>query len=264
MNTMTAPPSYLSSAFYWQYNLILLGGAALFSLASASLVPLAVGVTAELVWLGVGPRLGAFRRHVEHELETERRARVDDDVLGGMRRLGPEHQSRLVALEQAITAVSARASASGSIPIAALAELDQLRPLFLHTCQLHERLSRRLQELVLAPPAEEVQRLNRAYSAEKDLGARFALHQAIKVAEGRVEQQARMLELRRELEQKLALIERMPEQLYSRQQQGASNAELAADMHALISGVGIPVSFEAELGELGALSVLPPSVAPAR
>ncbi|HKY36914.1 MAG TPA: hypothetical protein VJN18_13295 [Polyangiaceae bacterium] len=265
MNAATASPSYLSSAFYSQYNLILLGGAALFSLASASLVPLMVGVTIEVLWLGLGSRLSAFRQRVDVQVETERRARVDDDVLGGMRGLGSDHTARLVALEQAISAISARASTSGGpIPIAALAELDQLRPLFLRHCQLHERLSRRLQELVLAPPAEEVAKLSRAYAAERDLGARYTLHQAIKLAQRRVEQQARMLEMRREIEQKLALIERVPVQLYSQRQLGLSNADLAADMHALTASVGIPTAFEVELNELGVLSVLPPSVAPAR
>jgi Putative transposase len=53
-------PSYVSTAFYSQYSLILLRSSALFSLASASLLPLAAGVPAELVWLSFGPRLPAF------------------------------------------------------------------------------------------------------------------------------------------------------------------------------------------------------------
>jgi hypothetical protein len=265
MSTSTASTTYLSSAFYSQYNLILLGGAALFSLASASLVPLLVGLAAELVWLGLGSRLSAFRHQVDHQLESERRSRIDDSVLGGMRALGSEHTSRLVALEQAISSVSARASASGtSLPIAALAELDQLRPLFLRHCQLSERLSRRLQELALAPPEAEVAKLSVAYAAEKDLGARFSLHQAMKLAQKKVEQQSRMVEMRRELEQRLALIESVPNQLLSQQQLGLSSAELATDMHQLIASLGVSAALEAELGELGALSVLPPSVAPAR
>jgi hypothetical protein len=265
VNTATASPNYLSSAFFSQYNLILLGGAALFSLASASLLPLMVGVTLELLWLGLGSRVSAFRRGVDLRLETERRTQLDDSVLSGMRALGGEHTARLVALERAISAISARAATGdGPIPIAALAELDQLRPLFLRHCQLHERLSRRLQELVLAPPAEEVVRLSQAYAAERDLGARYTLHQAIKLAQRRVEQQARMLEMRGEIEQKLALIEQVPGQLHSQQQLGLPNSDLAADMHAVLASVGISTALEVELNELGVLSVLPPSVAAVR
>lgn len=265
MTTTTASPSYLSSAFYWQYNLILLGGAALFSLASASPLPLLLGLGLELLWLGLGSRSSAFRQHVDLQLATDERARVDDDVLSGMRGLDSEHTSRLVALEQAIAATSSRlSSAPGSIPIAALAELDQLRPLFLRYCQLHERLSRKLQELLLAPPEQEVDRLSRAYALEKDLGARFSLHQAIKLAQKKIEQQARMLDVRRDLEQRLALIEQVPELLSERRQRGLPNAELAEEMHVLLARVGTPVTLESELGELDVLSVRPPSVVPAR
>jgi hypothetical protein len=265
MTATTAPTNYVSNAFYWQYNLILLGGAGLFSLASASLVPLAVGLALELVWLGLGSRLGAFRHHVDLQVESERRSRLDDSMLGGMRALGTEHTSRLVALEQAIAAISSRASsADGPIPIAALAELDPLRPLFLRHCQLHERLTRRLHELAAMPPEQEVARLSQAYAAEKDLGARFTLHQAVKLAQKKVEQQGRMLEMRRELERTLGLIERVPSQLHHQQQLGVSSAELAADMHTLLSSIAVPEALEVELSELGVLSVLPPSVAPAR
>nr|MDQ2644746.1 hypothetical protein [Myxococcota bacterium] len=56
---------YLSSAFKLQYNLILLGGSALLSLAAASPVPLLLGLAAELLWLALAPTLPAFRRWVD-------------------------------------------------------------------------------------------------------------------------------------------------------------------------------------------------------
>src|SRR5689334_305310 len=58
-------PSYLARAFFLQYNLILLGGAGLFSLAAASPLPLAAGAGAELVWLLVGANLGGVRRWLD-------------------------------------------------------------------------------------------------------------------------------------------------------------------------------------------------------
>src|SRR6187549_3235107 len=112
MTTATVPasvspsivaPSYLSSAFYSQYNLILLGGSALFSLASASPLPLLVGVAAEALWLGLGSRLPAFRRKVEQAADSERRARLDDEVMSGMRSLAPEHTARVLAIGQSIS-----------------------------------------------------------------------------------------------------------------------------------------------------------------
>ena len=60
------PTSYLGAAFTVQYNLILLGGSALFSLASASPIPIAIGAGAELLWLAIGPRLSSFRLSLIH------------------------------------------------------------------------------------------------------------------------------------------------------------------------------------------------------
>src|SRR6187549_4004555 len=177
MTTATVPasvspsivaPSYLSSAFYSQYNLILLGGSALFSLASASLLPLAIGVGGELLWLGVGSRVPSFRRRVDGKLEAARRSRIDDEVLSGMKRLSPEHNSRLIAVGQTISLIAMHDSeATDTNPELreALVELEQLRPTFLQFCQLHERLSLALQEMQRDPPQQEVQRLSQAYAA---------------------------------------------------------------------------------------------------
>ena len=198
--TTQAADRYLSTAFYSQYNLILFGGSALFALASASPVPLAIGSAAELVWLAIGPRLPAFRRRVDATLEGERRAVLEDEVIHGMRSLSPEHTSRLLGVGQSISWITMRAEASARSPEerAVLLELEALRLAFLRLCQLRERLVQRLDELRLAPPEQEVAELSRAYSAEKDLGQRFTLHQGIKAAQKKIELQARWLELQRQ------------------------------------------------------------------
>jgi len=253
MTTAAAPApasGYVSTAFYSQYNLILLGGSALFSLASASLLPLAVGVGAELVWLGLGPRLPAFRRRVDQQTDAERRARLDDEVMHGMRGLGQEHASRLLALGQNISWVVLRAEglATGEAERATLLELEQLRLSFLRLCRLDERLAQRLEELRLAPPEQEVIQLSQAYAAEKDLGLRFTLHQAIKLAQHKVEQQARLGDVRRQIALKLSLIEQSLLHLQSQQQLG-ENAELLRDIHGVLGHAAAASALEAELGE---------------
>lgn len=247
-----AAPSYVSLAFYSQYNLILLGGSALFSLASASALPLLVGIAGELVWLGVGPRLPVFRRQVEQRQDNERRARLDDEVMHGMRTLGPEHNARLLALGQSISwiALHAEARAPGPSERALLAELEGLRPTFLRLCQLQERLGQRLEELRLAPPEHEVARLSQAYAAEKDLGLRFTLHQAIKLAQRKIEQQSHMIDAQRQIELKLSLLEQSLLHLRNQQQLGAAWPDLARDIQGLLGMVNAAASWEAELGEI--------------
>jgi hypothetical protein len=251
MTTATASaPGYVSTAFYSQYNLILLGGSALFSLASASPLPLAIGALAELLWLGAGPRLPGFRRRVDQQTDAERRARLDDEVMHGMQGMAQEHASRLLALGQNISWVILRAEGSVTERSARvkLLELEQLRPSFLRLCRLDERLAQRLEEMRLAPPEQEVQQLSQAYAAEKDLGLRFTLHQAIKLAQRKVEEQARLGDVRRQIELKLSLIEQSLAHLRSQQQLGLSS-DLLRDIQGVMGHAAAAGALEAELGE---------------
>jgi len=250
--TSEAQPSYLSTAFYSQYNLILLGGSALFSLAAASPLPLLVGVAGELVWLAIGPRLSVFRRQVEQQQDNERRARLDDEVMHGMRTLAPDHNARLLAVGQSISwiVLSAESLARGPSERALLAELEALRPTFLRLCQLQERLAQRLEELRLAPPEHEVARLSQAYAAEKDLGLRFTLHQSIKLAQRKIEQQAHMIDSQRQIELKLSLLEQSLLHLRNQQQLGVAWPDLARDIQGLLIQVNAAANWEAELIEV--------------
>jgi len=250
--TSQSVPNYVSTAFYSQYNLILLGGSALFSLASASPVPLAMGVAAELLWLGVGPRLPLFRKRVEQQVDSERRARQDDEVMQGMRSLAPDNTSRLLAAGQAISWITLNAESRvvDAADRALLNEFEGLRPAFLRLCQLQERVDARLEDLRLDPPEHEVARLSHAYAAEKDLGLRFTLHQSIKLAQKKIEQQSRMVDLQRQVELKLSLLEQSLTHLRSQQQLGVAWPDVARDMQALVAHASSALGLEAELGEL--------------
>jgi hypothetical protein len=249
--TSATAKNYVSTALYSQYNVILLGGSALFSLASASPLPLAAGVVGELLWLSLGPRLPAFRRHVDQHADNERRARLDEQVMRGMHGLAPGHAARLLAVGQNISwiAMNAEASARGAAEHAALVELDGLRAGFLRLCQLQERLGQRLEELRLAPPEHEVARLSQAYAAERDIGRRFTLHQAIKLAQRKIEQQAHLVDAQRQVELKLSLLEQSLVHLKNQHQLGIAWPELTRDIQGITSHASNVAALEAELGE---------------
>jgi hypothetical protein len=248
MTTQTAD-RYLSTAFYSQYNLILLGGSALFALASASPVPLALGCAAELLWLGIGPRMTAFRKRVDQAEDGERRAVLEDEVMSGMRVLSPEHSSRLLGVTQSISWITLRAEGQvgGAEEREMLLDLEELRPVFLRLCQLHERVTQRLEEGKQSPPEQEVADLSRAYAAEKDLGIRFTLHQGIKAAQKKIEQQGRWAELQRQVEQKLIIVEQSLSHLVGQQQLGLAGADLNREVQGIIAHVVTLPSLEQEL-----------------
>jgi len=244
-----ASSSYFQPAFYSQYNLILLGGSALFALASASPWPAVFGVAAELCWLGVGPRMPAFRRHIDDRLASERRTRLDDEVMEGMRALSPAHTTRLLTVSQAIASIAEPLPgvADDGSERAARLELEGLRPAFMRLCQVRERALARIEEMRLSPPEREVADLSRAYAAEKDLGQRFTLHQAIKLAQKKVEQRHRVVDVLRQAETKLSLVEESLARLRHQRQQGLSGPELMREIQGAMTHVLLVPALEAEL-----------------
>ncbi len=240
---------YLATAFYSQYNLILLGGSALFSLASASLWPIGLAGAVEALWLGVGPKLPVLRRRVDRRAEDQRRARFEQELADGMSRLSQESATRLRGVGQSISWISMRADSVALDPLEreALLELELLRPAFLRLCQLRERVQQRREEFRQAPPAAELAELSRRYSLEKDLGERFTLHQAVKAAQKKLEYEARLGEVQRQVELKLTIVEQTLVQLRGQQQLGLSSADLAREVQGIVSQVAEIGTLESEL-----------------
>ncbi len=204
---------YLSSAFKLQYNLILLGGSALLSLAAASPVPLLLGLAAELLWLALAPTLPAFRRWVDRrpapEPSPSQRLSSPFPPPSASTELDAQHAGRLLALERAISEVRALGIESGDAEFDRSAQkLEQLLPQFRRLSQQHQRLLRYLEEVKKPELEAEIAELQNAFAAEQDLGLRMSLRQARTVAERRLEQRARLVATSRAAEIKLQTIER--------------------------------------------------------
>jgi len=239
---------YVSTAFYSQYNLILLGGSALFSAASASVWPLATGILCEVAWLGLGARLPQFKRRVDARRDGERRARLEDELQQGLRGLNGEHAARLSSVSQTIAWIGIQSQSPGDVAErAALQQLETLRPAFLRLCALREKLTARGEEFAQSPPDQEVAALSRAYATEKDLGQRFTLHQGIKHAQKKVEQQARYVDVLHQVEHKQMLVEQSLSRLSRQREQGLHGAELGNEVQAILTHVLLLPALEAEL-----------------
>src|SRR5260221_6753025 len=90
--------SLLRRACLVQYNVILLGGAALLSVASASWLPLVAFGPLELAWLVFGPRLPAFHRWVDAKDALSADAEDDGRLSMAAQSLDPAYSGRLARL----------------------------------------------------------------------------------------------------------------------------------------------------------------------
>jgi hypothetical protein len=258
----SSTPSYFGAAFFQQYNLILLGGSALFSLASASPLPVAVGAGLELLWLGVGSRLRPFRRWVKRRLDVRARLELDDSITIAMQSLDGVYTSRLVALERVLDEIRAFAlqSADAGELAPTFAKLDAIRPGVLRICQLHQRLSRFLSDPAEASLEQEVARLDQAFTTERDLGVRFTLRQAIVLAQKRKQERDRLVGMRRAIELRLEMLDKSVAHLRSRSATLLSPPELGVEVDALSAQLASVAALEAEAVEASAAAQ--PSVDP--
>jgi hypothetical protein len=212
---------YRRDAFLVQYNLILLLGAVAFSAATASLVPLAVGLALELTWLVTAPWFPALRSWSNERRDATLAAATPPGAPVATRRasvppaspaLDGTYKERARRLGLSLREIRASADEElrrGRSPelSSALATLPELAASFERLCVLHQRLSRFVAENSRTPLELEVSKLTDAFSKEKDLGLRVTLRHALIVAQRRLDQHARIVLMHRASELRLDMIE---------------------------------------------------------
>jgi hypothetical protein len=102
----------------------------------------------------------------------------------------------------------------------------------------------------------EAERLKQQFGAEKDLGVRLTLRQAMTAAQRRLDRRRSMAQLRRGIRVKLDSAERSITYFLSQGRALASNAGFRDDVEALLAELGPALVIDTE-------SVRPPSVVPA-
>ena len=236
-----APPefqeSYLSRVFFIQYNVILLGGAALFSLASASLVPLLVGLSLEVLYLGIGTNSPALRRHLDARDAPPAPAPV---VVHEVSRapappaLDHAYLARVRLLEKALAEI--RRLGSNLEPSRlqhAGASLDTLAQAFASHCESHQRLSKYVASTPEAALRAELDKLKQGLATEKDPTLRMAIRQSMVLAQRRIDQRAQADASLRAAGVRLETFERAVASLLNRGRTLGLNQELVADLDAL-------------------------------
>jgi hypothetical protein len=241
--------NHVTRLFLVQYNLILVGAAALFSLALANPWPLVGAGAFEVLWLGLGASLPGMRRWIDRRDASFRRADAARELSASLKQLDDEYAERVRSLHDALADIR---DAGGRAPAPsferAVARLETLGPLHIELCETHQRIGRFLATTTEADLALEIGRLRASFNAEKDLGLRLTLRQAIALAERRVEYRQSMVHVRRSLDVKLETIERSVAYLRSQGAALPANPSLADEVEALLTETGPAVNVDVEPG----------------
>jgi hypothetical protein len=232
--------SYAARAFFLQYNLILLGGSGLFSLASASPLPLVAFAGAELLWLLLGSNLGSVRRWLDRrEIRVEEPAPPSAVEPAKAPVFDRVYQQRVNLLEEAFSELRALAGARPEPTFQrSLRQLDGLRASFHALCESHQGTTRFLEATPEAELASEVERLQQALAAEHDLGAKMGIRQALVLARRRVEQRHALITELTTLALRIETIERAVAHLVRQGRTLGGNAQLGAELDALVAQIG--------------------------
>jgi len=246
-----SPPSYLKYAFRDQHNLVLLFGAACFSLAFASPKPLFVALATELLWLLVGPRLPAFRAWVDRQLSNQYLARSEAAIESALGELSEHDANRFRALSRSATELVA--DVPERVPASerelAVHGLLELRRTFLDYLFLGQRIEALLDPTPHAEREKEAVRLQQSYSAERDLVARMTLRKAVSALQQSIGEQAALSGVKRSLGHRLEMLEASLPYLRGRLTDPAFEL-LAAEIDTALNEVGSAETLELAVDQI--------------
>ena len=246
-----SPPSYLKYAFKDQHNLVLILGAACFSVAFASPLPLLVGAGGELSWLLVGPRLRAFRDWVDRQMSTQYLARAETAIEVALRELPEADVARFIALSNGARRLLTIARPRLSMREAQLGEhgLLELRRTFLDYSFLKQRVDALVDPTPNAELEKEAAQLQESYGAERELTARMTIRQALASIQRRMQQQAGLAGVTRTLESRLERLEECAPNLEERLSE-PSFTQLTSELDTALGAIGSAEALEIVVDEI--------------
>jgi hypothetical protein len=208
--TMNVKPSLIREAIFNQYNLILLGGDALFSLAVGSVGPLLLGLAGEMLWLALGAPSPRFRRWVATQVHLRHRekwtAEVNRSVLG----LDGGTSARVLALGAAVAEVAELIAERPGYRGSGLDDdrLGALLTSFSRLAGVHQRLAHMLGDAPLVSIQDEIAELGRSLADEKNATTRMSLRQSLALTQRRLRQAEQVEAARRGLDLKMGVVEK--------------------------------------------------------
>jgi hypothetical protein len=233
--------SVFSRAFWNQYNLILLGGAALFSLTTFSWLPLLIGAGAEVLWLVLGADSGPFRRWVAIQEGKEAREALEKRSATALATLESRYVERFHELAELAGQIEKLAKENQSLETSMIqGEMDKLGQLlhsFLDMAVLHQRFSHHLEENDFREIRRDMESCTRALEDEDDAEVKAGLKQNLELAKKRMKQHERIEATHRLLGVKMDTLEKSFRYLQTHILSISKREELSAELDGLIVGV---------------------------
>jgi hypothetical protein len=184
--------SLFHRAFWNQYNLILLGGAALFSIATFTWIPLMLGAGVEALWLFLGSDSAPFKRWVAIQESQEEREKLKKHAAEAIGTLEPGYLQRFKALEQCSERIQDLAKANPSLETRLIqGEMDKLGKLlhsFLDMATTHQRLGHYLIDNDENDLRRDIESTERALRNEQNPAVLSGLKQSLALAQKRLKQ----------------------------------------------------------------------------
>lgn len=241
---MTKEPkkrSIWSRAFWNQYNLILLGGAGLFAVATWSWLPLLVGAGAEALWMVLGADSRLFRRWVEKQEKEEQRKLLAARSQSTLATLKQGYVERYEDLRHLAAEIERLARENPSLE-ARLVEkemdkLGQILQTFVEMAALHQRYARFLIDNPERDMQRDIENAERAIERESDRVVKRGLQQSLGLARKRLAQRARIEATHRLLGVRMDTLEKSMRYLQSHIISIGRAEELSEEIQTLLTGV---------------------------
>jgi hypothetical protein len=248
------PLGVLRRAFFNQYNFIMLGGAALYAVASQSWLPAIVGLGAETLWLVLGADSGPFRRWAARQDEKDARKRLEQQMVALQAGLDEQHAERFATLRQLVTEVGQLASENKGIETLLLrdemAKLGQILLSFLRMATMGQRLRDYLRDNQGSDIENDIARAQRALRSEGDPRVQASYKQALALAQKRLRQHDQIENAHKALVVQMDTLEKALTYLKSHIVGIGSRDELAQELDGLVLGVASVADLEAEADQV--------------
>ena len=233
--------SLFHRAFWNQYNMIMMGAAGVFALATFTWIPLVLGAGVEALWLVLGADSSPFKRWVALQEGLEGKEKLKQDAEAALAALEPAYRSRFRDLLACSERVQSLAKANPCLETRLIqGEMDKLGQLlhsFLQMAITHQRLGHYLADNDENDLRRDIEASERALRNEQDAQVVAGLRQGLALAQKRLKQHQQIEANYRALGVKMDTLDKSFRYLESHVVAISEQQQLAQEIDDLVVGV---------------------------